>query len=165
MLVSIIQIYTSEVPYWFRLSPDSRWEVGWEGLEEIHWHWQNWGICAPCRKGAQTPKTHILVSNTLHIYPIYYTPISKDLPRDQFLPRLEFSWWAVEAMVTRIVAGEQGFVIIVLLLTLLFVFVFLLISLLLLFLRKWSRVVYVSGCCYLFGIVFVVAVQGFGFPR
>ena len=43
MLVSIIQTYTSEVPYWFRLSPDSRWEVGWEGLEEIHWHWQNWG--------------------------------------------------------------------------------------------------------------------------
>ena len=39
--------------------------------------------------------------------------ISNDRPRECFLPRLEFSWWAVEAMVTRIVAGEQGFVIVV----------------------------------------------------
>ena len=52
-----------------------------------------------------------------------------------------------------------------LLLMILLVIVFLLISLSLLFLHKWNRVVYVSGCCYLFGIVFVVAVQGFGFPR
>ena len=68
-------------------------------------------------------------------------------------------------MVTRIVVGEQGFVIIVFVVDDSSCYCFLLISLLLLFLRKWSRVVYVSGCCYLFGIVFVVAVQGFGFPR
>ena len=33
------------------------------------------------------------------------------------------------------------------------------------FLWKWSRVVFVSGYCYLIGIVFVGALQGFGFPR
>ena len=169
--------YNSDLPVegtsWFRLSSDSG--SGWEQVEQIHPHWQNLGICAPCRKGAQTPKTHILVSNTLHIYVSHilysvrcskqclqyrfqiwnlkfgtskfgffitkvpnlgvpnfksqiWSPkfqvqnlgptlqavtISKDRPRDHFLPRLEFSWWAVEAMVTRIVVGEQGFVIIV----------------------------------------------------
>ena len=43
-----------------------------------------------------------------------------------------------------------------LLLMILLVIVFLLITLSLLFLHKWNRVVYVRGCCYLFGIVFLL---------
>ena len=76
--------------------------------------------------------------------------MSKERPRDCFLPRLEFLWWAVEAMVTRIVAGEQGFVIIVLLLILLFVIAFLSISLLLLFCGSAARL------CLLVAIVILL---------
>ena len=169
MLVSIIQIYPLKVP----VGSGCHQILGWDGNKWNRYTrtGKTWEYALPAGKVHKHQKLifwfQTLCTYVSHIlYSVRCNNFRRMSKRPIFSPRLEFSWWAVEAMVTRIVVGEQGFVIIVFCCWWFYLLLFFLLILLsLLFLHKWNRVVYLSGCCYLLGIVFVVAVQGFGFPR